>query len=312
MKAMVYTNYGPPEVLQLKEIPKPAPRDHEVLVRVRATTVTIGDTIMRGLKIPVPGWQKVMARLYLGWNKPKRPILGMELAGEIESMGRRVTRFQPGDAVFASTFAAGFGGYAEYKCLPEKGVMELKPAALTFEAAAAAPGAGMTALACLKKGNVQPGREVLIYGASGAVGTNAVQLAAHHFGARVTGVCSTANLALVASLGAGRVIDYTREDFTRNGERYDVIFDAVGKLSPEQKKRASAQAACYLNVHTDSDGGDRREYLLLLKGIAEAGQLKPLIDRVYTFEQIAEAHRYVEQGHKKGNVVITVKADGEA
>ena len=306
MKAIIYTQYGPPEVLRLTDLPKPMPRSNEVLVKVHATTVTIGDTIMRSLNIPVPGWQKIMARLYLGWNKPKRPILGMELAGEIEAVGKKVTRFKPGDAVFASTFAVNFGGYAEFKCLPEKGVLALKPENLTYEEAAAAPGAGMTALHCLKKGHIQPGQKVLVYGASGAVGTNAMQLAAHYFGADVTGVCSTANLELVKSLVAGQVIDYTREDFTQNGARYDVIFDAVGKVSAAQKQRARAQASVYLNVHTDSDGGNKRENLLLLKDIIEAGQLKPVIDRVYPFEQIVEAHKYVERGHKKGNVVIMV------
>jgi NADPH:quinone reductase-like Zn-dependent oxidoreductase len=306
MKAVIYTQYGPPEVLRLVDIPKPAPRSQEVLVKVYATTVTIGDTIMRSLNMPIAGWQKLMARLYLGWSKPKRPILGMELAGVIESVGSQVTRFQPGDAVFASTFAVKFGGYAEYKCLPEKGVLARKPANLTFEEAAAAPGAGMTALACLKKGRIQPGQKVLVYGASGAVGTNAVQLAAHHFGADVIGVCSTANLELVHSMGAGRVIDYTREDFTDSGARYDVIFDAVGKLSPAQQQRARAQAGRFINVHTDSDGGNKLANLLALKDIIEAGQLKPVIDRVYPFAQIVEAHRYVETGHKKGNVAVTV------
>jgi NADPH:quinone reductase-like Zn-dependent oxidoreductase len=306
MKAIHYTRYGPPEVLHLADIPKPAPRDNEVLIKIHATTVTIGDTIMRSLNIPVPGWQKVMARLYLGWNKPKRPILGMELAGVIESAGRKVTRFTPGDAIFASTFAVNFGGYAEYKCLPEKAVLAHKPSNLTFAKAAAAPGAGMTALTCLQKTHIQPGQKVLVYGASGAVGTNAVQLAAHHFGADVTGVCSTANLELVEALGASRVIDYTREDFTQSGERYDVIFDAVGKLSPGQKKRARTQAGSFLNVHVDSDGGNKLANLLALKAIIEAGELKPVIDRVYSFEEVVEAHHYVEQGHKKGNVVITV------
>jgi NADPH:quinone reductase-like Zn-dependent oxidoreductase len=306
MKAIVYTQYGPPEVLRLVDIPKPTPRPTEVLVKVHATTVTIGDTIMRSLNIPVPGWQKIMARLYLGWNKPKRPILGMELAGEVEAVGRKVTRFNPGDAVFASTFAVNFGGYAEYKCLPEKGVLALKPENLTYEEAAAAPGAGMTALQCLKKGKIQPGQKVLVYGASGAVGTNAVQLASRHFGADVTGVCSTSNLELVQSLGAGQVIDYTRQDFSQNGPIYDVVFDAVGKLSPTQGKKALKPGGVYINVHVDSDGGNALANLILLKKIIEAGHLKPVIDRVYPFEQIVEAHRYVEQGHKKGNVVIQV------
>jgi NADPH:quinone reductase-like Zn-dependent oxidoreductase len=306
MKAIYYTQYGPTEVLHFVEIPKPTPRTNEVLVKVHATTVTIGDTIMRSLNIPIPGRQKVMARLYLGWNKPKRPILGMELAGEVEAIGQKVTHFKPGDAVFASTFAVNFGGYAEYKCLPENGVLALKPNNLTFQEAAAAPGAGMTALACLKKGNIRPGQKVLVYGASGAVGTNAVQLASRHFGADVTGVCSTANLELVKSLGAGQVFDYTRQDFSQSGAVYDVVFDAVGKLSPALGKKALKPGGVYVNVHVDSDGGNTLANLLALKEIIEAGHLKPAIDRVYPFEQIVEAHDYVEQGHKKGNVVIQV------
>jgi NADPH:quinone reductase-like Zn-dependent oxidoreductase len=310
MKAVIYTQYGPPDVLRIVELSKPAPRANEVLVKVHATTVTIGDTIMRSLNIPVPGWQKVMARLYLGWNKPKRPVLGMELAGEVEAVGRNVTRFKPGDAVFASTFAVNFGGYAEYKCFPENSVLAHKPQNLTCEEAAAAPGAGMTALQCLKKGKIQPGQKVLVYGASGAVGTNVVQLASRHFGADVTGVCSTVNLELVQSLGAGQVIDYTRQDFSQSGPIYDVVFDAVGKLSPAQGKKALKPGGVYINVHVDSDGGNTLVNLFALKEIIEAGHLKPAIDRLYPFEQVVEAHRYVEQGHKKGNVVILV-AEGQ-
>jgi len=311
MKAIVYTKYGPPDVLHLQEVEKPTPRNNEVLVKVHATTVTIGDTIMRSLNMPISGWQRVMARLYLGIRRPKRPILGMELAGEVESIGRKVTRFKPGDPVFASTFAVNFGGHAEYKCLPENGVLALKPANLTYEEAAAVPGAGQTAWHCLQKGNIQPGQKILVYGASGAVGTYAVQLASRHFGAEVTGVCSAANLELVKSLGASQVIDYTREDFTQSGATYDVVFDAVGKLLPAQGKKALKPGGVYINVHADSDGGDKLENLLFLKELIEAGKLKPAIDRVYPLEQIVEAHRYVEMGHKKGNVVITLEQNSK-
>ena len=306
MKAVVYTRYGPPEVLHLTEIAKPAPRNHEVLIKVHATTVTVGDTRMRSFTVPRGQW--LPARLYLGVTKPKRPILGMELAGEIEAVGKDVTRFRPGDAVFASTFEVNFGGYAEYKCLPEDGLLAIKPANLSFGEAAAAVGGGMTALRCLEQGHIQPGQRVLVYGASGAVGSNAVQIASRHLGAEVTGVCSTANLELVRSLGAIRVIDYTRDDFTRDGPIYDVVFDAVAKVVPSHAKKALKSTGIYLNVHRHSDGSGkvRAADLLTLQELIEAGKLRPVIDRVYALEQIVEAHRYVDGGHKKGNVVITV------
>ncbi|HYG60091.1 MAG TPA: NAD(P)-dependent alcohol dehydrogenase, partial [Symbiobacteriaceae bacterium] len=229
-----------------------------------------------------------------------------------EAVGKRVTRFNPGEAVFGSTFASDFGGYAEYKCLPEGGVLAHKPASLTFEEAAAVPGGGITALNCLTKARVRPGQKVLIYGASGAVGTNAVQLASRHFGADVTGVCSMANLELVKSLGAAQVLDYTRQDYTQSGTAYDVIFDAVGKLDPAKGKKALKPSGRYLHVLVDADLREKPEELLLLKELIEVGKLKPVIDRIYPLEHIVEAHRYVEAGHKKGNVGITVQQGGQA
>lgn len=304
MKAIVYEKYGPPEVLQLKDVEKPRPKDKEILVKIRATTVTIGDTRMRSFTVPRAFW--LFARLYLGVFRPRRSILGMELSGDVEAVGSAVTRFQVGDAVFASTTSLDFGGYAEYKCLPEDGMVALKPSNLTYEEAAAAVGGGVTALRCLRKGQIQPGQHVLIYGASGAVGTNAVQMAKHHFGANVTAVCSTSNLEWVKDLGADTVIDYTREDFTQRSERYDVIFDAVAKFPPAQAKRALTPNGTYLNVHADAGRGEKSEEFQALKDLIEAGKVKPVIDRCYSLEEIVEAHRYVDQGHKKGNVVIKV------
>ncbi len=308
MKAAVYHTYGPPEVLHIEEVARPAPREGEVLVRIRATTVTVGDTIMRSLKIPLPAWQRLASRLYLGVRRPKRTILGMELAGDIEAVGQGVKRFKPGDPVFASTFGVNFGGYAEYKCFPEDGTLALKPANVSYEEAAALPGGGMTALRCLRKGKIQAGQQVLVYGASGAVGTYAVQLA-RYYGAEVSGVCSAANLELVSSLGAGQVIDYTREGFTLGSGVYDVVFDAVGKLSPGQGRKSLKPGGVYLNVLKDSGSGEMLEDLLFIRELVEAGKVRAVIDRSYPLEQIVEAHRYVDQGHKKGNVAISVAQD---
>lgn len=306
MKAVVYEKFGPPEVLELKEVEKPTPNDNEVLIKVFATTVHRGDTRMRSLNIPGPRWQVILARIFLGIRKPKRAILGMELSGKIEAVGKNVTLFKEKDEVFASTVWSGFGGYAEYKCMPEDGVITIKPANMTFEEAAVIPSGGITTLGIIKMANIQRGQKVLIYGASGSVGTFAVQLAKSR-GAVVTGVCSTTNLELVKSLGADIVIDYTKEDFTQNNEKYDVIFDAVSIFPPENAKKSLKKTGIYLNVHTSSDKMKTKDAVFILKDLKdliEAGKIKAVIDKRYPLEEIVEAHKYVDKGHKKGNVVI--------
>ena len=309
MKAIVCTKYGPPDVLQLREVAKPTAKTNEVLIKISATAVTASDCIGRTLN-PSP-WKPMglLVGLLVGFKKPRRPIPGLVLAGTIEYAGKKVTRFKVGEEVFAFTVKSliqlRVGTYAEYMCLPEDSLMALKPSNLTDEEAAALPYGGLLALYFLKKGPIQSGQNVLIYGASGAIGTAAVQLA-KHFGATVTGVCSTANVALVHSLGADTVLDYTKEDFTKSGQRYDFILNAVGKRKAQlQCENSLTPNGKHVTVD-DEYTKPHLEDFILLKELAETGRLKPVIDRSYPLEQMVEAHTYVDQGHKKGNVVITV------
>ncbi len=299
MKAIVLVKHGSPDGLKLQEVEKPVPRDNEVLIRVYAATVITGDVILRRL-------HPLIYILFQLFGIRRKRIPGHEFAGEIEAVGSLVTRFKKGDEVFGTTTGLSVGANAEYLCLPEawgKGVLAVKPANMTYEEAAAVPVGGMTALYLLRTANIQSGQKVLVYGASGSVGTFAVQLA-KHFGADVTGVCSTANLELVKALGADAVIDYTKEDFTQNGQTYDVIFDAVGKKSNSRSRTSLKEAGRYLSVR--SSAKEELGNLLFLKELAEAGKIHAVIDRRYPLQQTAEAHRYVETGHKRGNVVITV------
>jgi len=325
MRAIVWTQYGPPEVLQLREVAKPAPKDHEALIKVFATSVTAGDCELRGLKVP-PAFQ-IPVRLYMGPFKPRKAILGQELAGDVEAVGKDVTKFRPGDQVYGWT---GFrlGGYAEYACLPESSVLALKPPNLSYEEAVILPVGGLEAVYFVSRGHVQRGQKVLIIGAGGSIGSFVVQLA-KRLGANVTGVDTAEKMDFLRSIGADQVFDYTHEDFTKRGETYDVIVDVIGKspfsgslgsLTPSgrylidnptlsQRLRAnwvSAQSRKKVIPWASRPVSESLKDLTFLTGLVVAGEIKPIIDKRYPLEQIAEAHRYADAGHKKGNIVITV------
>jgi 2-desacetyl-2-hydroxyethyl bacteriochlorophyllide A dehydrogenase len=329
MKAIVWTKYGPPDGLQLKEVEKPVPKDNEILVKIHATSVTAGDCEVRRLELPL--MLSFPVRIYAGFIKPKRiTVLGQELAGEVEEVGKHVKSYERGDQVFGTT-GFGFGAYAEYICLPgepneTQGALATKPTNLTYEEVAAVPTAGFEALHYLRKANIQRGKKVLIIGAGGSIGTLSVQLA-RHFGAEVTGVDSTEKLDMLRSIGANHVIDYTKEDYTNNGETYDLIIDVVGKRSVARRLKLLKGDGYYFLAYAGlshillgmwmsmtsnkkvkiESASQRKEDLIFLKELIEAGKLKSVIDRRYPLEHTAEAHRYVETGQKKGNVVLTVE-----
>lgn len=298
MKAVVFEKYGPSEVLMVKNVNKPLPRENEILVRVISTSVTPGDTKIRSAQPPI-------IRLFYGLFKPKRTnVLGMELSGLVEEVGAKVTLFKKGDEIFA-TSGARLGAYAEYKCLAENATICIKPSNVSFEEAATIPVGGITALHFLQKlGKIKSGDHVLIYGASGSVGTFAVQLA-KHFGATVTGVCSTANVGLMKKLKADKVVDYLNEDFTKTTERYNLIFDAVGKISYANCKNILQPKGKFVTVNKGLAKGGA-EKLAFLSQLVEEGKLRSIIDKSYSIDQLIEAHKYVEEGHKKGNVVVNI------
>jgi NADPH:quinone reductase-like Zn-dependent oxidoreductase len=305
MRAAVCTAYGPPEVLQIRTVPDPRPRDKEVCIRLAATAVTASDCIVRGLKLR--GAYRLFMRAAFGFRAPRKGIIGMIAAGEIESVGREVTSFKPGDQVFGMD---GFraGTYAEKVCWPASAALALRPANLTYEESAALPYGGLIAAFFVRRLKVRKGQRMLVYGASGAIGTSAVQLA-RNLGAEVTGVCSTTNLELVRSLGTTAVIDYTKDDFTQGGSRYDVIFDAVGKRKSAKAMLNAGAALASGGVSMSVDDAfprTKKSDLLVLKELAENGAFRPVIDRRYVLDEIVEAHRYVDLGHKKGNVIVTI------
>ncbi len=323
MKAVVCTKYGSPDVLKLQEVEKPTPKDNELLIKIHATSVTAGDCEIRGFKMP--RWLWIPARIGFGIRGPRNKILGQELSGEIESLGKDVKQFKEGEQVFGRT-GFGFGAHAEYICLSEDGVLTTKPSNMSYEKAATVPFGGLDALHFIRKGNIQSGQKVLINGASGSIGTFAVQIA-KYYGAEVTGVCSTRNLDMVRLIGAEHVIDYTKEDFTKKGPIYDVIFDVIGKSSFSNSLRSLKPDGIYilanprlsqmvrgpLNSIKSSKkviigaANPKTEDLIFLKELIEKEKIKTVIDKCYPLEQIADAHRYVENGHKKGNVVIKVE-----
>jgi NADPH:quinone reductase-like Zn-dependent oxidoreductase len=336
MKAMVYTQYGPPDVLHLKDVEKPTPGDNEILIRIYATHINYGEIIARNFgnisprQFNMPSLFWFLARMEFGFRKPKKQILGSEFAGEIEAIGKDVTRFKVGDPVFGYR-GSSFGANAEYLSMPEDGMLAIKPVNMTYEEAATVPYGALTALNLLRKAEIQKGQKVLINGASGSIGSAAVQLA-RYFGAEVTGVCGTPRLDFVKALGAEKVIDYTREDFTKKGETYDLVFDILGKSSFSRCKRVLKQHGRYLLASFKirqifemlwtsrvvqkkvicALSMEKKEDLIFIKELVEAGKIKAIIDRCYPFEQIAEAHRYVEAGHQKGNVVVTIEHNSKS